>query len=304
MTTLTFPQRLLIALAGYGLLAAFGVAYFVLKKYGSGLSTNQLLILSAALVAPLGLALLWEHLKGVKIGKIEVKLNEVSPRMDVELASELAELRASVPKALADLLAEAVKNEDFRLVEVNLKSKPYWWSTRLYLLAALAEEYTSIERFVIVENDAARIYVGCAQPAKVRRAMAQSIPELERVYRTIKTQPNVVASPDRISEITNIIHAWTGPQQLQFQTTAPAGVLVVNEEQFKELVDSAKLRGWLGNGLETQMRDYKGERPNRALYCRILGCPLDYVPLVHGRQLETVVNRGELAAKLALSAIW
>jgi hypothetical protein len=131
--------------------------------------------------------------------------------------------------------------------------------------------------------------------------MAQSIPELERVYRTIKAQPNVIASPDHMYEITNIIHAWTGPQP-QFQRTAPAGI--VSEEQFKELVDSAKLRGWLGNGLETQTRDYKGERPTRALYSKILGCPLDYVPLVHGRQLETVVNRGELAAKVALSAMW
>lgn len=47
---------------------------------------------------------------------------------------------------------------------------PYWWSTRLFLLAALADDYSNIKQLVFVENDDERSYVGMATPAAVRKA--------------------------------------------------------------------------------------------------------------------------------------
>jgi hypothetical protein len=104
MPGLSFGRRLLIALAGYGLIAIFGGIYWELKQHTEHLSTNQLLILSAVGVVPLALALIWEYLKGVKVGKVEIKLSDVSPALDVELADKLAQLAASVTPDLAALI--------------------------------------------------------------------------------------------------------------------------------------------------------------------------------------------------------
>jgi hypothetical protein len=86
-------------------------------------------------------------------------------------------------------------------VEVNLRTTPYWWSTRLYLLAALAQEYTEIERLVFVEQDAARVFVGIAAPAAVRRALARRFPDYETVFRAIQQSASAARWPDLVSEM-------------------------------------------------------------------------------------------------------
>lgn len=43
----------------------------------------------AIAVAPLVLALVWEHVKGVKLGKVEITLAEVAPALHVQLASQI-----------------------------------------------------------------------------------------------------------------------------------------------------------------------------------------------------------------------
>ena len=64
MPPVPIRKRVAIALVGYGVLAVFGLAYLLLKRSAATLTTTQQLILSGVAVAPLVLALLWEHLKG------------------------------------------------------------------------------------------------------------------------------------------------------------------------------------------------------------------------------------------------
>jgi hypothetical protein len=155
----------MIAAAGYAVLALAAIAFFSLGKLPMELTHTHRLIISAVAVTPVLLALLWEHLKGFKVGQVEITLNEVAPTVDVELASAMQDLRGSETPALAQAISVAADRADLKLVEVNLRSKPYWWSTRLFLLAALVEEYTRIERLIFVEGDAARRYVGMASPS-------------------------------------------------------------------------------------------------------------------------------------------
>ena len=169
MPPVPIRKRVAIALVGYGVLAVFGLAYLLLKRSAATLTTTQQLILSGVAVAPLVLALLWEHLKGVKVGQVEITWNEVTPPLEFELSSQIQDLEASVTPALSAAIRAAVGNSQLKLLAINLRSTPYWWSTRLYLLAALAEEYTYIERLVVVEQDAARVFVGMAAPVGVRK---------------------------------------------------------------------------------------------------------------------------------------
>jgi len=298
MPPVPIRKRVAIALVGYGVLAVFGLAYLLLKRSAATLTTTQQLILSGVAVAPLVLALLWEHLKGVKVGQVEITWNEVTPPLEFELSSQIQDLEASVTPALSAAIRAAVGNSQLKLLAINLRSTPYWWSTRLYLLAALAEEYTYIERLVVVEQDAARVFVGMAAPAGVRKALARKFPGLENVFRQL--QQSVFNLPDSASQAEIIINQWSN--QL-FASDAQGTAGRVSEKAVRQLITSTNLREWLANALETESRSWSGEKPSSSLYAKILSCTVPYVPLLNGQRLEKVVNRGELAAKLAASVV-
>jgi hypothetical protein len=302
MATVSIRQRAVIALVGYGVLALFALVFVLLRRNTPTLTTTHVLILSAVSVAPLVLALLWEHLKGVKLGQVEISLNEVAPTPNVELAAEIQKLEASVTPALSAAMRAAVGNRGFRLVEINLRSAPYWWSTRLYLLAALAEEYTNVERLVFLEQEAARLFVGMAPPTAVRKALAKKFPDLQRVFR--KVQQDVTENfrpPDDATEVESIINQWS--TQPLFTSIVEGQVTLTVESNVKQLTAAANLREWLPNSLETESRQWSGESHSSSLYAKILSCTVPYVPLLNGQRLEKVVNRGDLAMKLADSAV-
>jgi hypothetical protein len=191
-----------------------------------------------------------------------------------------------------------VGNRQLKLLAINLGSTPYWWSIRLYLLAALAEEYTYIERLVVVEQDGARVFVGMAAPAGARKALARKFPDLEKVFCQIKQSG--FNWPDSASQAETIINRWSN-EPLFASPQGTAGL--VPEKVVRQLTTSTDLRGWLLNALETESREWSGEKPSSSLYAKILSCTAPYVPLLNGQRLEKVVNRWELAAKLAESIV-
>jgi len=193
-------------------------------------------------------------------------------------------------------------------VAVNLRSNPYWWSTRLYLLAALADEYTNIERFIFVEQDAARIYVGMATPSDVRKGLGRRLPYLESIFRD--TQRNArLGSPNIEQEVSNIGFQWPS-QQFEVESPVSAGQCsqchavkydrkLLPEKEVRQLMKASDIREWFGNVLETEFRDWRGNRATLKLYTRIMTCNASYVPLLHDSHLEKVVNRHDLAKRLA-----
>jgi hypothetical protein len=75
------------------------------------------------------------------------------------------------------------------------------------------------------------------------------------------------------------------------------------ESQVRELVDRAKLTELLGSALETESREWKGESPSYSLYAQILSCKVPFVPLLNYGRLEKVVDRFDLAVRLATSVV-
>lgn len=294
MPRISLRKRLLIALIGYGVLLLFLAAFFVLRRIEMGLSPPLKLILSAVVIAPLLLALLWGNLKGLRVGDVEITLNDVTPTIDVELASEIQELQGSATATLVQAVSGLIGRKDhLKLVEVNLRISPYWWSTRIYLLAALAAEYANIERLVFVEQEAARLFVGTAAPTAVRNALGQKFPDLETIFAEVLRNARN-SGTDPVSQVQIIGHAWS---------THSFGTGQVAEAQVRQLVDSAKLKEFLGNGLETESREWDGESASYALYARILSCRVPFVPLLNCGRLEKVVDRFGLAVRLATSVV-
>lgn len=282
-------RRFALAIRGYAAVGLFCVALLALRLVATGLTSTETLILSAILASPLALALFWEHLKGLKVGELEVRLAEVSLPIDVELAAAVQDLKGSETQELVETISAAIGRSDLRLVQVNLRSTPYWWSTRMFLLAALADEYTHIERLVFVEQDAARIYVGMTTPRIVRRTLGRQFPDYEQAFQKLQAAVQAGNTPAR-TEVQNIGYQWPG-------------VFPRPEAQIKLLVSTAQFHEWFGDSLLTESRDWDGSPATAKLYAKILTCTTDYVPLLNGKRLEKVVNRNELARRVAETAL-
>ena len=313
MRIVSLKQRFLIAAVGYGVVGLFGLVLLWLQRIrrSSGeFSVSEEMTLSAIAVAPVLAAALWGKIKGLKFSEIEVTLGDIKAEIDFQLASDIQTMKGSETMELVNKMSEAIARDDLRLVEVNLRVEKYWWSTRLYLLAALAQEYTQIERLVFVEQNATRIYVGMASPAAVRKALANRFPYLEPAFKQI--QPPRTQDPH--ASIQQFGWQWPGLPFLTLErqcstadrTPSPApdqvGRLPSQEENLKKLVGADEIRRWVAN-METQSRQWNGARGSPLLYERILTCDGRYVPLLQGRRLELVVNREDLMYRLALSAI-
>ncbi len=300
MSTPTWKDRFKIAVVSYAVLAVAAIVFLALGKSSAPPTFAQKLTLSALAAAPIALSLLWEYIKGVKVGGVEFALKEVVAEVSFEMASAFQELQGSATPDLVNAITKAIQQSDLKIVAVNLRSSPYWWSTRLYFISALAEEFTRIERIVFLEKDAQRSYIGMASPTTVRRALAAHFPDYERVFREVMNN-TTISPPNPVQQVGNIGYYW--PAQTFRVTPEPGAAataaVLLPEPDARKLVSPELLSKWLGNGLETESRSWDGSPASRALYAKILTCTGQYVPLLNGRRLEQVVNRFELALKLA-----
>jgi len=292
-------QRVQIAAAGYAVLAVFLIAFAVERQLLTELSSSESLVLAAAIVAPLVVALLWDRVKGLKAGEFEITLAEVSTPINFELGNQIMELQGSLTPHLVQAVTAAMASPDVSLVEINLQSAPYWWSTRLHLLAALAAEYTRIRRLVFVEQDSARVFVGMASPSAVRRALARHFPDIERQFLVLHGAAEQ-AGPDLRQQVETIGFGWPlAPIRVGNQDPPD----LQPEASLRRLVDAASLRGWLANELEVESRDWDGSTATRGLYDRILNCDAPYVALLQNGRLEMVVDRNQLSRYLTALAL-
>jgi hypothetical protein len=76
---------------------------------------------------------------------------------------------------------------DSPLLKIDLRDGTYWWSTRLYALATLAADFTSVEWLLFVDEGTR--YVGIVRPRDLTRALAAAQPELESEYRLAHVAP-------------------------------------------------------------------------------------------------------------------
>lgn len=304
MRTMALRARITVIIYGYLVVIAVFAIFVALQEmpqvlYGiqlEKLDTAERFVVSVIVVAPVILGLLWDRLKGLKIGEIEFVLEQATPTINIELASAIQNSQSSQTMDLVNLNTSSIAQADLKLVEVNLRSRPYWWTTRLFLLAALTQEYTNVQRLIFVQHDAFRAFVGIATPASVRRVLGERFPPLQTAFATLFDTAGPHIAETKQQEVQTIGFAW--PNQM-FQRDGA----LIREQEFRQKISARTLREWLGPELQTERRQWGGGPPGARLYAKILACEAPFVPLLIGPRLAKVVDRGQLVERLAIAAV-
>jgi hypothetical protein len=292
-------RGLVVAGGAYAVVAVFAGAYGLLTLAWPTLSSTKTVAVASLLAAPLALALLWPRLTGFKAFGFEVSLSQSSVRVQAELVGAItAQQYYSGQEDLIDRWANAIRQPGTELVEVNLREGDYWWSTRLYLLATLMEDYTDVKQIAFVENSEERFFLGFATSSDVRRALATAFPEMELRYAEIHSDSNIPPARASLERVRYLVNAWVA------SSFGPEGKKE-DEETFKELVTDVLLKEWLGRAgksLAQDSIDWSGITDADVVHSIIVEFDWPYVALLRHRRLHRVVNRLDLALRVAVSA--
>jgi hypothetical protein len=274
--------------AGYLVVGVFAAGYLATAWVNSDAGTGMQVTVGVLLAAPLANAFLWERLRTVKVLGFEIELSEVTvdvpPLGNPALEDAIADKQYfSGEQAILEQISWAVQAPNKNILEINLRSKPYWWSTRLYLQAALLMDHSQVSRLVIVEGDAARRYVGITRTRHLRDALAESMPCLETIYRRLAGENQ---------SVDDLMQRWVA-EQFDGQSEIDA----------KTRIHSKELRTILGKRLETSAVEYNQQQKSEA-YFQILAQGDRFVAMVNqGRFLDRIVDADTLARQLALNAM-
>jgi hypothetical protein len=166
---------------------------------------------------------------------------------------------------------------------VNLGKGESWWSTRLYLLASLAVDFTQIRRIVFVDAD--ERFIGMASPLSVKRALWAAHWRLRPLYQ------EGLHGADPESGIVAAIMNFR--QQLQHAgIPEPELKTFVTVDQLKEWLRSDLEQGAISTGVEAEQ--------NAFLAYQVIKESSDFVAVVQpAAQLLGVIDRLELSARIA-----
>jgi hypothetical protein len=287
-------------------LLLFGAALAVVRVLVPEWSWAADLGVAAAVAAPVALALIYDRLSALKTPWFEIALTAVTIEVEGGFSRALEEQSLStsasgnpaLKKAVETLLAPTAP----KLVRINLRNTPYWWSTRVFLLAALTEDYTAVKRLVFVEGGAAQQYVGIATPSAVRAVFAARFPDYEPAYSSAKKRGAGAGE----YEVGMVVAAWQSTlweATMGEKTPSCPSDLEEHEEALKQFVTSAELLDWLTGRLDTSYVNWDGWLEDPRLRARILSQHAAYVALVQDGRLDRVVSRDALALAVGRSAV-
>jgi hypothetical protein len=275
---------------GYVVVAIFSVAYGIVRIGWPHVPEGRAVVVGILASGPIALALVWERLTKLKLFGVEVTLTEVTVRIDQRLDTVLMMQQSdSANLALQKEFAHMIEDRTIELLGINLRDKPYWWSTRLFLEAALVEDYTNIQRLVFVGGDGR--YVGMASPRQVRLSLAR--PFLELKYSRMVEK--VVWSPQQgISTERRVIDEWIyhyGDNEFKHEKEP------VPEDSAKELVSAEMITYRVP--LETFSVEWNQPLDSALLQAVVLESGYRFVPLTQRGRLIKIVNGDAFARQCA-----
>jgi hypothetical protein len=218
--------------------------------------------------------------------------------ISLALPEEISETISPVPvhSSLVPEIGERVRKaireaETAKLLAVNLGQGESWWSTRLYLLSALAADYTQIRQIVFMGSKDR--FIGMASPAATRLALADSYPDLERVYRDSIPEPgqDFDSTQDKAAVV------------LQSFVWGVGSLALGGEAELKVWVTQELLERWLKRQLTSVSVEASDQTVTALLLYRIIDREAPYVALVENGELVRVVDRQALADRIARDAL-
>lgn len=170
------------------------------------------------------------------------------------------------------------------LIELRVAPTP-WWNTRLFLVAALAQEFGRARGFVFIDGDGRFLLM--ATPAEVRRRLAQRWPVLEVAYADFRH-----ATPTREKLAADL---WRYPMSV-------SQALGADEQQARHVLEARDLEDELGIARAAEVIDVRG-KGQHFLQREILGRQTRFAALVRDDRLEGLVDRDLLAQRVAQAAL-
>jgi hypothetical protein len=211
--------------------------------------------------------------------------------------------------ALASFTMPVPMNESLLAPILNLVSQPAlavaaavdlsttWWSTRLYLLAAVGQKLGDLRRIVFLDKKKGHErFVGIVSANAVRSALRRIHPEAERFEKEVLS-----GAPG--SDVRQTARQYLETEWHRILKATPGG-----EEKIALTVNDPNLRLWFGESLfETPVRIDDVESASPVDLLRILDYPNDFVPVVTLRASAghpvQLVNKRDLTERLARNAI-
>ena len=262
------------ALACYAIVGLFGAAYGLVRSISPHTAVHTAVIWGLCAATPLAIAFLWDRLTGFRFLGVEITLAGSIAQVDGTLATALSasdEQYFSNNPAILALIERVLGNPSVELLELNLRTSRYWWSTRIFLQAALVADFTNIQRLVFVAGDEERRYVGMASPSEVRRGLAQpSTLDLELAYASVRKEAKQSALTTDLGEVHEIIEKWAAH-------TFSLDGRAVNEGDAKTPISAENIADWIT--LERDSIEWIGPLDTPLLQALVLERAAQFVPL-------------------------
>ncbi len=186
-----------------------------------------------------------------------------------------------------------------RALKIDLATT--WWSTRLFLIAALAERFTGVRRILIVDSRGAapgprsERFVGQVSTGTILSTIRPMVPALAAFEAQLRQRPLAFTLLD--PEIQDILQLWQGAFGMPFPQS---------EMQAKVDVTADLLRRWFGEAMLRQpLRIADLQRASVVDILRLLDYPGDYIPVVRrlpGPLASEPADRVDVMDKAALNA--
>jgi hypothetical protein len=202
----------------------------------------------------------------------------------MEAINEINAAKELGPSYLANIQEQIEQLSSVDFVALRLGPTP-WWNTRLHLAAALASDFTEIRQFVIL--DAEGRFLTMAPPAEIRRALTKALPKLEIAYLRSREK---IDKQFGLSEVDQIVSSYPYTVSDVFGKQLEADV--------KQVVTPANLRE-LGIKAQGEVIEEFGVDRRPRLSSDIVRRHEPYVVLMRDGKLEGIVDRMELAARIA-----
>lgn len=309
-----------VAAASYAIVGLFGATYGVLWLAWPQLPTAAKTVIAAAVTAPVALALVWPYLATVKAFGVEVSI--VHATKD-PLAADVVEF--FMAEATLGLEASAVELDERSLditamprpikglnelraatadqfLTVDLGAGRQWYSTRLYLLAAIADDFLRVPRFVFIGHLPQHGFIGMAQPAELKTALGLALPpEVDAAYVRARRDAAGLPLDDRLPDVGDRF------AELVIPIERPRGP---DSELSVPWVTGELLYAWMtaaGKNFDTRSLMTTGLSDQQLLLAATLETEDRYIALITAtRQLQGVMDRldvlGQVAAARARSA--
>jgi hypothetical protein len=214
-----------------------------------------------------------------------LRVLESSSRAERLLAvQEIVRAQEFGPSYMLNLKDQLRTLSEYPFIELQLAPTP-WWNTRLYLVAALAQEMGGV-RGIIFTDDQGR-FVKSSAPGEIRRRLGQRWPALDAAYAAFRNETPTLPQLDA--------NLWRYPMHA-------ATALGQAEDVGRHIMSVEDITDELGMASNAEIVDVEG-KDQRFLQREILGRRSPYVALLRDERLPGLTDRARLAEKVAQAAL-